>query len=31
MLADAGFADITVHEAPGDPRSGVFVSTRPAA
>jgi len=31
MLADAGFTDVTVHEAPGDPRSGVFVSTRPPA
>ena len=31
MLADAGFTNVMVHEAPGNPRSGVFVSTRPAA
>jgi hypothetical protein len=31
MLADAGFTNATVHETPGDPRSGVFASTRPAA
>ena len=31
MLGDAGFADVMVHEAPGDPRSGVFVSTKPVA
>jgi hypothetical protein len=29
MLADAGFGDITVHEAPGDPPGGVFVSYKP--
>jgi hypothetical protein len=28
MLGDAGFIDVSVHEAPGDPRSGVFVGTR---
>jgi hypothetical protein len=31
MLADAGFINVTVHESPGDRRSGVFVSTRRAA
>jgi SAM-dependent methyltransferase len=31
MLADAGFTDVTVHVGPGDTRSGVLVSTRPAA
>jgi hypothetical protein len=31
MLSDAGFIDVTVQEAPGDPRSGVFVGTRPLA
>jgi 2-polyprenyl-3-methyl-5-hydroxy-6-metoxy-1,4-benzoquinol methylase len=31
MLADAGFIDVTVQEAPGDPRSAVFVGTRPLA
>jgi SAM-dependent methyltransferase len=30
MLADAGFFDVVVHEAPGDPRSGVFISSTPA-
>jgi SAM-dependent methyltransferase len=29
MLADAGFADVTVHQAPGDPPDGVFVTSRP--
>jgi SAM-dependent methyltransferase len=29
LLADAGFTDVIVHEAPGDPRSGLFVSMRP--
>jgi SAM-dependent methyltransferase len=29
MLADAGFVDVSVHEAPGDPRSGVFIASRP--
>ena len=29
MLADAGFADVTVHQAPGDPTDGVFVASRP--
>jgi SAM-dependent methyltransferase len=31
MLADAGFVDVAVHEAPGDPLNAVFVATRPAA
>jgi SAM-dependent methyltransferase len=31
MLADAGFADVAVHEAPGDPVNAVFVATRPGA
>jgi SAM-dependent methyltransferase len=31
MLAEAGFVDVTVHEAPGDPLNAVFVATRPAA
>ena len=29
MLSDAGFVDLSVHEAPFDPRSGIFVSTKP--
>jgi hypothetical protein len=29
MLADVGFSNVIVHETPGDPRAGVFVSTRP--
>jgi SAM-dependent methyltransferase len=29
MLADTGFANVIVHEAPADPRSGLFVSARP--
>jgi trans-aconitate methyltransferase len=29
MLADAGFADVTAHQAPGDPPDGVFVTSRP--
>jgi SAM-dependent methyltransferase len=28
LLADAGFADVTVHPAPGDPGNSVFVATR---
>jgi SAM-dependent methyltransferase len=31
MLADAGFVDVAVHEAPGDPLNAVFVATRPEA
>jgi SAM-dependent methyltransferase len=31
MLAEAGFADVTVHEAPGDPLNAVFVTSRPPA
>jgi SAM-dependent methyltransferase len=30
MLADAGFRDMAVHEAPGDPLNSVFVASRPA-
>jgi SAM-dependent methyltransferase len=30
MLVDAGFADVTVHEAPGDPLDTMFVAIRPA-
>jgi SAM-dependent methyltransferase len=30
MLADAGFVDVAVHEAPGDPLNAVFVASRPA-
>jgi SAM-dependent methyltransferase len=30
MLADAGFGEITVHEAPGDPTDGVFVTYKVA-
>ncbi|MBX6748226.1 MAG: class I SAM-dependent methyltransferase [Micromonosporaceae bacterium] len=29
MLADAGFVDIAVHDAPGDPGNAIFVATRP--
>ncbi len=29
MLAEAGFADVVVHEAPGDPINAVFVASRP--
>jgi SAM-dependent methyltransferase len=29
MLADAGFGEVTVHEAPGDPLNAVFVTSRP--
>jgi hypothetical protein len=31
MLAEAGFADVAVHEAPGDPLNTVFVASRPGA
>ncbi len=30
MLTDAGFRDVKVHEAPGDPPDGVFAAYRPA-
>ena len=30
MLAEAGFGEVTVHEAPGDPMNAVFVTSRPA-
>ena len=29
MLADAGFGDVVVHEAPGDPLNAVFVASKP--
>ena len=28
LLADAGFADVVVHEAPGDPIDAVYVARR---
>jgi SAM-dependent methyltransferase len=31
MLAAAGFGEVLVHEAPGDPINAVFVTSRPAA
>jgi SAM-dependent methyltransferase len=31
MLADAGFAEVTVHEAPGDPVNAVFVAAKARA
>jgi SAM-dependent methyltransferase len=31
MLADAGFGDVVVHEAPGDPLNAVFVASRSTA
>jgi hypothetical protein len=31
MLADAGFGEVAVHEAPGDPLNAVFVASRPGA
>jgi SAM-dependent methyltransferase len=31
MLAEAGFADVVVHEASGDPLNAVFVASRPGA
>ncbi len=30
LLTDAGFPDVAVHDAPGDPGNAVFVTTRPA-
>ncbi|HSO56217.1 MAG TPA: class I SAM-dependent methyltransferase [Actinomycetes bacterium] len=30
MLADAGFGDVVVHEAPGDPLNAVFVASKPS-
>jgi hypothetical protein len=29
MLAEAGFGDVVVHDAPGDPLNAVFVAARP--
>ena len=29
LLADAGFGDVAVHDAPGDPMDAVFVATKP--
>jgi hypothetical protein len=29
MLAEAGFGEVAVHEAPGDPTNAVFVTGRP--
>lgn len=31
MLADAGFGDVSVHPAPGDPADAVFVTSKPAS
>jgi hypothetical protein len=31
MLAEAGFGEVAVHEAPGDPLNAVFVTRRPGA
>jgi SAM-dependent methyltransferase len=31
MLADAGFGEVAVHEAPGDPLNGVFVASKAGA
>jgi SAM-dependent methyltransferase len=31
LLADAGFADVSVHPSPGDPMDAVYVSHKPAA
>jgi SAM-dependent methyltransferase len=31
MLADAGFGDIQVYDAPGDPTDAIFVSSKPAS
>ena len=31
MLADAGFRDVVVHEAPADPMDAIFVTRKPAA
>jgi SAM-dependent methyltransferase len=31
MLAEAGFGDVALHEAPGDPINAVFVATKPEA
>jgi hypothetical protein len=31
MLAAAGFGEVAVHEAPGDPTNAVFVTSRPGA
>jgi hypothetical protein len=29
MLAEAGFGDVVVHDAPGDPLNAVFVAAKP--
>jgi hypothetical protein len=29
LLADAGFGEIAIHDAPGDPGNAVFVTNRP--
>jgi hypothetical protein len=29
MPAEAGFVDVAVHQAPGDPLNAVFVASRP--
>ena len=31
MLADAGFRDVRVYEAPGDPMDAIFITSKPAA
>jgi hypothetical protein len=31
LLAEAGFGEVTVYEAPGDPLNAVFVTSRPEA
>jgi len=31
LLTDAGFPEVAVHDAPGDPGNAVFVTTKPAA
>ena len=31
MLAEAGFGDVVVHDAPGDPLNGVFVAAKAGA
>ena len=31
MLADAGFRDVGVYEAPGDPMDAIFITSKPAA
>jgi hypothetical protein len=29
LLTEAGFTDISVHEAPGDPTDAIFLATKP--